>query len=257
MAKENKEKEIENEKNAENTELENDPKEEEQDKKAKTKTKKPKKEGALSLPVIIGIAVGAVVLIVASVVIGSFVASKLFPTQGGGNSATLDTADITAAIQKANREMLEAQQKEGKTPEEIDDMEAERMSSMPDVLVFETGKIVSNPRGNANVLIVLELALDFRVYDKENKTSMEIVTIEGKDDAVTRTINFESTSYKKLKTRVTSNLNELIATYSEAEFQGMRGDLKNIIRTQLRPVFRNFGLQLGEVQIVTFLIQPN
>ncbi|MGI6370328.1 MAG: hypothetical protein GX372_01740 [Ignavibacteria bacterium] len=251
MAKENKE--IENEENKENTELENDPKNEGKGKK--TKEAKAKKEGALSLPVIIGISVGAVVLIIASVVVGSIVASKLFPTQGGG--AVLDTANITAAIQKANREILEAKTKEGKTPEEIDEMEAEKMSNMPDILVFETGKIVSNPRGNANVFIVLELALDFRVYDEENKTSMEIVKIEGKDEAATREINFESTGYKKLKTRITSNLNELIATYSEAEFQAMRGDLKNIIRTQLRPVFRNFGLQLGEVQIVTFLIQPN
>ena len=192
---------------------------------------------------------GAIVLINLSVIIGTIVASNLFEKGGGGATAE----DIKTVVQQTLEKELEGTSKKNKTPEELDSMDLANMSKMDDMLTFETGKITSNSKGSSNTFVVLELAIDFRIYDKENPKTKDIAKGEGDKTE----LNLESPTLKKIKIRITSKINELIATYSEAEFQAMRPELKNIIRTQLRPIFSDFNLQLGDVQIITFIIQQS
>lgn len=216
----------------------------------KTKPPKVKKEGAVPLPMIIGASVGAVLLITVSVIVGTIVASSIF---GEKSESEASTEKIVEAVQEALKGELGTITKSGKTPEELDSMEVANMSKGADVLTFETGKITSNSKGSSNTFVVIDLSIDFRIYDKENTVTKELTKGEGEK----LELNLESSVLKKIKNRITGKINELIASYSEQEFQSMRPELKNIIRTQLRPVFHNFGLQLGEIQILTFIIQQN
>ncbi len=205
---------------------------EQEEGKAEKKAKKEKKEGGLPLPMIIGGAAGLVILIALSVILGTIIASNFFAPQQASVQA-VENAD------KANDKSKK------KIPADEDDPDA---PADDDMHIFETGKITTNTKGASNIYVVLELAVDFKPYDPEDEKMKALVNEKGE-------INKELPLYNKLKMQVTSQITNVLASYTEPELQAARPELNNIMRTQLKSVFRKFELKLGDVHVVTFLVQ--
>lgn len=204
----------------------------------KHEPEKPKKEkkpmGPLSLPMIIGLAVGVILLVIASVIVGIVVASKFFAPH------TEEAADAEGT-KKAKTEKH--------APKEDPYAEGESyLARLEGVVYMETGRITTNPKGQSAMFVVVNLGLEFKLMDAENEGLAEMMDKEGK-------LNMESPITKKLMARIRGSINELLASYTEADLQTNRPKIPELIKQQLKPIFRDFELTLGNVTIQEFIIQ--
>jgi len=197
--------------------------------------KPPKKQGGLSLPLIIGASVGVLVIVVLGVVLGVVVASKYFvppsaetAEEGGGKKKTEERA--------------------AKNGSYSEDEESNFLSKLDDVLLLQTDRITTNPHNASSVFVVLDLHLEFKKMDQGNKVLKDIADKSG-------TVNMEHIIIKKMMSRIRSTINQLIAGMTEVEIHEKRSELPEIIRTQIRPVFRDYELILGRVMITEFIMQ--
>ncbi len=195
--------------------------------------KPPKKQG-MSLPLIIGAAVGVLVIVVLGVVLGVVVASKYF------------APPASEANEEGGKKKTEKRAARDDFYDE--DEESSYLSKLDDVLLIETGRLTTNPRGGSSVFVVLDLHIEFKKMDQGNKALKDIADKSG-------VVNMEHIILKKMMSRIRSSINQLIAGMTEAEIHEKRTELPELIRTQLRPVFRDYELMLGRVMITEFIMQ--
>ena len=173
-----------------------------------------------SLPLIIGIGVGGIVLILVAVVFGYFIATRLFPTQ-----------PVTT----------QAQATEEKTKDE------QKNTDIHKTIFLETGRITTNPKDGATTFIVVNFGLEF-VKIEESKE------LEGLTDAAGK-VKTEEVIVQKLLARVKSSVNTYIASYSLQELQMQRPELEEAFKNNLQPLFKEFDLKLVKVGLIEFIIQ--
>lgn len=198
------------------------------------KKKKEKTPGGISMPLIIGAAGGIIVLIIASVIIGIVVAGKFFGPQAAQEEANSKDGKNKAT---ANKEYKENPY-EGEMP----------LSQLEGVMFMETGRITTNPKNGTSIYVVMNLGFEFKKMDEESKELAAIADKEGK-------VAIENPLVQKMMARIRSTINQMIASYTEAELQNMRPQMPDVLKKQLKPVFKDYELILGNVSIQEFIIQ--
>ncbi|MCX8054363.1 MAG: SPFH domain-containing protein [Ignavibacteria bacterium] len=192
--------------------------------------KKEKKSLGVSLPLMIGAAAGILVIIVLGVILGVFFASKFMGVQQSGG-----------AEQKGKTENV------SKSKENAEGEDEDYLAKLEDIALMETGRITTNPKGAASVFVVVNFGFEFRLMDKENDEYKTLV----KEGAV----NMEHPIIKKMMARIRSTLNNMIASYTKEELLEKRPEIPELVKKELRPVFRDYELQLVNVTIQEFIIQ--
>lgn len=192
--------------------------------------KKEKKSLGVSLPLMIGAAAGILVIIVLGVILGVFFASKFMGVQhSGGGTEKGKTENVS------------------KTKENTEGADEDYLAKLEDIVLMETGRITTNPKGAASVFVVVNFGFEFRLMDKENSEYKTLV----KEGAV----NMEHPIMKKMMARIRSTLNNMIASYTKEELLEKRPEIPELVKKELRPVFRDYELQLVNVTIQEFIIQ--
>ena len=200
--------------------------EEESRKQEKQEPEKPKKESSnkilnAPLPLIIGVGVGAIVLILVAVIFGYFIATRLFPSQP-------TSAQVQTTESKAN--------------------EKSATVNLQKTIFLETGRITTNPRDGATTFVVVNLGLEFMKKNEDDKA------LEGLTDAGGK-IKPDEVIVQKLLARIKSSVNGFIASYNLQELQAQRPQLEEQFKTNLQPIFDEYGLRLVKVGLIEFIIQ--
>ena len=190
--------------------------------KQKKKEKKASSGGGLPLPMLIGIGVGGVVLVLVTVILGYFIATKLFPSQ--------QQVVVTNGQVKA----------ENKT-------EQEEPADVHESLYMETGRITTNPKDVPTTFVVLNLSLEFVPKNKDDEKTKEVLGKEG--------VNTAHPTIQKMLARIKSMINNQIASTPMADLQAKRPELEKIYKELLQPTFKEFGFKLLNVGILEFIIQ--
>ncbi|MGE5480064.1 MAG: flagellar basal body-associated FliL family protein [Chloroflexota bacterium] len=207
-----------------------------------SKPAKEKKPVALSLPLIIGGGIGALVLILATIIFGYFLATKLFPAASAG-TVELTAAERAEIKKKAVDEL--SRQRESEEQRAVKELSLDNMEG---AIYYETGRITTNPKGSSTQFVVVNLALEFKILDAENEHLQKLADKEGK-------LNLENPIMKKVEAAIKSSMNNTLASYTEAELQQNRGQLEKIFLDKLRPAFRRYELALARVNLLEFIIQ--
>jgi flagellar basal body-associated protein FliL len=184
--------------------------------------KEKKKDGKMSLPLIIGIIAGVVVL---QVVIILVVVNVFFSEP--------DTGDETA--EGSNTEMIEGE------PRELSEDEiAEREFFTDDTKkkYMETGKIVTNPRDSYKY-VALNVGL---MYIPKESVEEEMLA-DGSDMIM------------KLQAEIKSRIIMTIGSMTPEELQSNRDILTNILKEELKPIFRERDIYLRKVLISEYIMQ--
>lgn len=215
----------------------------------KKKESAPKKEGSMSLVVMIGGALGGVVLIILSVIIGTIIANKLFPpTIVGGAVATEKT-----------EEKQEDTSKKKLPPYPEDDsmfVQSNLLTSDFHWNTFKSGRITTNVKNSTDRYVVIELTIDYSLFYKEELIAKGFATDGGKDKddkPLPPVVDTASAMYQKLKLSIINKINDFLSSYTDTELQTMRPELRTNIKNALKPTFKEFGLLVGEINIVQFI----
>ncbi|MBE2188144.1 MAG: hypothetical protein KGZ71_09070 [Desulfobulbaceae bacterium] len=190
----------------------------------------PKKKAGLSLPVIIGI--GAGVLIVLVVVILFAVKMMLNSVVGTQQGDTQSTEQVQKPVEDKELSNIEYYKK----------MADEDKISENDSKYMETGRITTNPRASTQ-FVVVNLGLSYRIgvdaEDAEKKEGTET------DD-----------QKRRFEALIRNAINNQIGDMSVGELQQIRRDsLTSIFKERLVPVFINNRIFLRDVILVEYIIQ--
>lgn len=192
--------------------------------------KKEKKQGGggLSLPMLIIVGVGGLVLVLVAVIFGYFIATKLFPSQPvivqGGQPT-----------EKANKEHSESTEEEEEKPD------------MHELLYMEIGRITTNPKDAPSTFVVINLSFEFAPRKKDDESMKEVIGKEG--------LNLESPIIKKMQGRIKSAINNSIASMTMVDLNAKRPELQKLFQDLLKPTFKEYGFKLYNVSLLEFIIQ--
>lgn len=184
-----------------------------------------KKKGGMSLPVMIAIGVGAIVVqVVLIIVVVNFVLPK-----SGDDASHKKTEELT---EKQKQKQEDEKFFEGDTEEE--DFFAEEKERK----YLETDKIITNPKGSTK-FVVVNLGLEYKF----------------KPDVPEPEQAADSDLMKKLMARLKTTVIQDIGSKSVDEIHNSRSTYNTMIKEKLKPVFKESKIFLRNVYIVEFIIQ--
>jgi hypothetical protein len=202
---------------------------------------KPKKKKAgLSMPILIGIIAGIVLLLIVGVVFFMkifFIDPLKHDVANGGNQK-----EELANSEEAKKKAAE------KLDEEFEKLVAEGLAENVEEKLIQTGRIITNPRGSTSY-VVLDLALIYKFKKlegepkKEEKKEGEGAKGEGSQEEQIMNIS--------IKSIVSSTLGGMTIP----ELQDRRDSLESVFHEKLKPVFKKEKKILTEVKISEFIIQ--
>jgi len=217
--------------------------------KKKTKAPKPKKDGDIPIVLIVGGALGGVVLIILSVVIGTVVANKLFPPYVEG----IETAIKEVYANMVAKEEATNDNKKLPFPDEDTGFEdSQLLTADADWHTFTSGEVTTNTKNSTTMFGIVSIAVDYSLHYKEELIARGFATVAGKDAPIE--IDDKSQIYQRFQLAVTSVINDFIGSHTSEELQSMRQELGAKIREELKPTFRSFGLVIGNVKITKFIV---
>ena len=219
--------------------------------KKEKKQKTPRKEGEIPMLFMIGGALGVVVMIIVSVIIGTVIANKLFPPVGFSVASVEGHGDG------------EHEDEDGKVklkPFVEEDIE-DTISLLQDEkwLTIDNCKAQTNVKGSASTLGIITIAAIYKPYYTEELSNRGFLTEGGKDghgNPLPPGVNKESELYKKLQVNIKSALTSFISKHTAEELQDLQsnGDLPDSLKSALKNPFKDIGLVLGKVDITDFMV---
>ena len=244
-------------------------------KKKEKPPKAPKKEGDIPLVLMLGGAIGGVVLIIISAALGTIVANKLFPPTEDSVKST-----ILAAFAKIQAEEAEAKAKEAEEKEAEEKHHSlpgwDDNATLEDSYLFVAdaewysvdGKITTNVRNSMSTYVSVDVTVNYRVHYKEELTARGFLAAGGGEGeggghgghgaegggGGPMTVNTSSELYKKLVAGLAGKLTEFMGSHTEAELQNMRPELSEKLKEELKQTFREFGLIIGKVDVTKFVL---
>lgn len=189
--------------------------------------KKEKKQGGggLSLPMLIVVGVGGIVLVLVAVIFGYFIATKLFPSQ----------PVVIQGGQPVENEKAKTNEEEVEEPD------------MHDLLYMEIGRITTNPKDAPSTFVVVNISFEFLPKKKDDEKMKEVLGKEG--------LNLENPIVKKMQARIKSAINNNLASMTMAELNAKRPELQTVFQENLKPIFMEYGFKLYNVSLLEFIIQ--
>lgn len=250
--------------------------------KSKKKPAKPKKEGGdTPILLMIGGALGAVVLIIVSVIIGTLITHKLFfsyPTdrqvvvKEKDDKAEKEDKDKEDEEEKKKKEDEEKEKKLPPIPDDLDELDvASKLLSMDDWYTIETAKITSNTRGSMNWFAIARVSINYKAYYKEELERKGFLVpakaagggegghggaapagAEAKFD-----VDQKGDFYKQFSQTLTAKINDFLSTHTAQELQANRLNLSTELREFLKQTFKEYGLIIGEVKFLEWMVAQN
>lgn len=190
------------------------------------KKEKKQSSGGLSMPMLILVGVGGLVLVLVAVIFGYFIATKLFPSQ-------------PVVVQG---QPTEKKEKTEKTEEEDEDA-----PELTELLYMEIGRITTNPKDAPSTFVVVNLSFEFKPRKADDEKMKEVLGKEG--------LNLESPIVKKMQARIKSAINNNLASFTLAELNAKRPELQQIYLELLKPIFKEYGFKLYNVNLIEFIVQ--
>ncbi len=191
-----------------------------------------KKSGALSLPVIIGIGAGVLVILVAVI---------LFAVKMMLN--TVVETKMGAIQQSAEQQAVPKEEKDMSNLEFYKMMSENDSVGDEDAKYMETGRITTNPRGSTQ-FVVVNLGISYRDKSAEEEAKKKDKNEETDDKK------------RKFEALIRNAINNQIGDMTVAELQQIRRDsLRSIFKESLTPVFINNRIFLRDVILVEYIIQ--
>lgn len=223
----------------------------------KKKNAKARAEGDIPLPLIIGGALGAVILIIISVIAGNVVANKLFPPSV--ESIKVALAEYTAAQHTESNE--NAAKKLNDVPDIDMSNESELFAAGAEWLTFEGKKITTNVKDGQMLLV--DVSIGYKLYHKEELIARGFAKPagggggHGEAASDTEAMEADTTNplYKKFHNDLKSQINTFFAMYTRTDLEAMRSNngLADKLKEFVKPTFKKFGLQIGDVSFPQFL----
>lgn len=204
-----------------------------------------KKSKSLSLPLLIGIGAGGlVILLVAVFFIFSFLINDIVDKK-------LSNIDLAGSGENS-----ELQSEEDHSPSKMTDeqywrkMEEDEIMSADNDMgeLYETGRIITNPR-NSSDFAVMNLAIYYRLppRDEDDEATKEENTEDG--------ASYVPIEIKRLEPRLKSKIGTFIGTRTRAELDAIRPQLAEEIKEELTPMFKKNKIFLKNIEVTEYLIQ--
>jgi flagellar basal body-associated protein FliL len=195
----------------------------------KQEPEEPKKKAGLSLPVIIGIGAGVLIILVVVILF----AVKMMLTSVVGTQPV--------DIQTTEQQHKPVEDKDISDVEYYKRMVDEDKISDNDSKYMETGRITTNPRASTQ-FVVVNLGLSYR-------------TGLGVDDAAKKAAETDDQK-RRFEALIRNAINNQIGDMTVGELQQIRRDsLTSIFKEKLVPVFINNRIFLRDVILVEYIIQ--
>jgi len=205
--------------------------------------KKKKSSGGLSLPMMIVIGAGTLIVLVGvSLFAINYMVNNIIDKKLGSVS---DTTKTHSHEDEANKKLKEHKKELDKTFKELE--EEEYFETEEGVSYMETDRIVTNPKFSTR-FAVIRLGLSYREKVAEGEGEAEGGHEEAKEGEVDH-------KAQKYQAQIKSIINDMIGTMTEEEIQQQRQNLPIIIKEKLTPVFKKQKKYLRDVLIVEFIIQ--
>ena len=217
------------------------------------KEKKTKPEGSIPLALMIGGALGGVVMIIVSVIIGTIIANKLFPP-------ILPVGVVAEEHHAETKEEEEHKEKLKAFPDDLGIEDSISLLEDGDWLTFDSCKSSTNIKNSPNKLCVIDIAAIYKPYYVDVLTEKGFLKKgEGKDvhgNPIPAGVDKNSDLYKKLQRNVTSALISFISTHTEEELLHLRSnsELSDSLKIALKASFKDIGLIIGKVDVTYFLV---
>lgn len=203
--------------------------------------KKKKSSGGLSLPMMIVIGAGTLIVLVGiSLFAISYMVNNIIDKKLGAQ------ADSTKVLSPKEEAKIKGKEKEKELDNAYKELEEEEYFETEEgVGYIETDRIVTNPKFSTR-FAVLKLGLSYRekVNPDEEKEEEEKPK-EGEVDPAAQ----------KMQAQIKSIINNMIGSMTEEELQQQRSNLAIIVKEKLTPVFKKHKMFLRDVLIVEFIVQ--
>lgn len=225
---------------------------EEQKEEKQQPVKPEKKSKGLSMPVILGIGVGGVVIILVAaffifkILVNDIVDKKI-------SNLEVQTEEVEGEEDK-EKEHSDDEHKDSKEGSKLSDEELEHQWEQmeeadffaeEDAQVHQTGRIITNPK-NSSSFAVVDLALYYRLAPHGEEEGGDDHSEDG--EGIPKQI-------KKLGPRIKGTVNNFIGSKTEQELHDIRPILSEKFKEELTPVFKKNRVFLKDVEVTEFLIQ--
>jgi hypothetical protein len=214
--------------------------EEEEIQQPEKPTKKKKSSGGLSLPIMIAIGAGTLIVLVgASLFAINYMVNNIIDKKLGAVQA-----DSTQTHTKEDEHAKKEKEKSKEIDETYKELEEEEYFETEEgVEYMETDRIVTNPKFSTR-FAVLKLGLSYRIKVNDEEEEKEEEEVEGEDPKV-----------MKMQAQIRNIINNMIGSMTEEELQQNRQNLQIIVKEKLTPIFKKHKMFLRDVLIVEFIIQ--
>lgn len=206
--------------------------------KVDAKKKKAGEKTGFSLPVVIFIILGVVVVqAVIFILIYKFVLTE--PSTEGADTATTEQTSETGDIMGEMGEMPDMS--------DINVQEQEFLVGEEDRDFYETERITTNPL-NSTKYVVMKLSLEYRVHPS-------LIEALPASDVSNEKIKTDGAYMTKIIAKTKSIVIQEVGSMSESEIQGNREKLVDNITTKLKELYWKKKIFLREVNITEFIMQ--
>jgi len=195
------------------------------DEKKQQPEKPKKKSDGLSMPILIGIISGVIIV---NIVIVVLVIKLVFPPAGGEENTQHGKE---SKVEKTETDEYEFGEDGGE----------EFFEKQKAIRHMETGRITTNPKGSEQ-FVILDLWLEYVVSEKVLEDHHE----EYKE---------ESDLMEKLFTRVRAEVISFVGSLTVEQINAIRPELPEKLREHLSDMFKKNKIKLREVIIKEFIIQ--
>ena len=191
---------------------------------------KPKKQGGVSMMVIIGVVFGGLIVMVVLI----FALFKFMIVPAINQTPAPAAAEGTEKVKESEKKH------ENGDEEDSGDMSEEEEKKL---VFIETGKIIANPKGNFERYVIVNMGM--QMIPKDEKLVAEL-----KKEAE------KVAEWKKLLGATREVVINTFGNHSVEELGSMKRDsLKMMIFKQLKPIFKEEKIRLKSIMLQEFLVQ--
>ena len=197
-----------------------------------------KKKKGLSLPLIIGISLAALIILVG----GTLGAVYIMVSNMVQNTNTEQTQNGGEAKENENKE--QKIEEDFSVDENYSYLKNVVKNQSKNIRYMELGEIITNPK-NSGQFVVMDIGIEFVAYDENGEVLP--VTEGGEEESSF----FKENQLAKLRGRV----NNVLWSMSVEELQQKRSKMPGVIENKFEPVFKKNRAVIKEVVILRFIIQ--
>ena len=147
---------------------------------SKSKVAKPKKEGDVSVVLMIGGALGAVVLIIVSAIIGTVIANRIFPPyiieMPAPPPPVVEEKTDDSSKEKKKKKKLESTEDDDDDDDEESDGSGSKLLGHHELYTFKSDKVTTNVKGSTVIFGQLTIAVNYKLLYLDELSDKGFIT---------------------------------------------------------------------------------